>query len=139
MLLSNMISGIIAIELGALGPNFGTSSSQTNAEDWPLSTRLLCLPADSPADQPAPLTGVNSACAAATHALGIAYTSIATGEADVMIAGGSEAAVTPFGYAGFCSMKAMCTKFNDNPTKVRSRYRHADCEGAVRLLGESRG
>lgn len=36
-----------------------------------------------------------------------------------MIAGGSEAAVTPFGYAGFCSMKAMATKFNDQPSKVR--------------------
>jgi len=32
--------------------------------------------------------------------------------------GGSEAAVTPFGYAGFCQMKAMATKYNDNPSKV---------------------
>lgn len=36
-----------------------------------------------------------------------------------MLAGGSEAAVTPFGYAGFCQMKAMATKYNDNPTKVQ--------------------
>jgi len=48
---------------------------------------------------------VNSACAASTHALGLAYAHIAHGEADVCLAGGAEAAVTPFGYAGFCSMK----------------------------------
>jgi len=51
---------------------------------------------------------VNSACAASTHALGLAYAHIAHGEADVCLAGGSEAAVTPFGFAGFCSMKGIC-------------------------------
>ena len=79
---------------------------------------------------------VMSACAAATHALGVAFNAIRNGEADVVISGGSEAPITPFGYAGFCAMKAMCTKFNDNP-KAGSRPFDKDRCGFV--MGEGAG
>ena len=40
------------------------------------------------------------------------------GDADVMIAGGCEAPLTPLSFAGFCNLMAMNTQFNDNPTKA---------------------
>jgi 3-oxoacyl-[acyl-carrier-protein] synthase II len=55
-----------------------------------------------------------SACASSNNAIGDAYRTIANGEADVIISGGSEAAITPLAVAGFCSMKAMSTR-NDDP------------------------
>ncbi len=64
-----------------------------------------------------PNFGVVSACATGTHALGEAAHMIRRGDADVMVAGGSEAAITPFAYASFCSMKAMSTR-NDAPEKA---------------------
>ncbi|WP_269538665.1 beta-ketoacyl-ACP synthase II [Cerasicoccus fimbriatus] len=65
-----------------------------------------------------PNFAVVSACSTATHALGEAAHMIMRGDADVMIAGGSEAAITQVGYAGFCSMKAMSTNFNDEPERA---------------------
>lgn len=62
--------------------------------------------------------GVVSACASGSHALGEALRHMRDGHADVMIAGGSEAAITRLGYAGFCNMKAMSTEFNDTPEKA---------------------
>lgn len=56
---------------------------------------------------------VVTACATATHAIGEAFEIIKRGDADVMIAGGSEAAVTPMAVAGFCSMRALSTRNND--------------------------
>ena len=82
-LISNMCGGLVAIELGARGPNFG----------------------------------VVSACSTATHAIGESLRMIRTGEADVMVCGGAEAAITPLAYAGFCSMKAMSTS-NETPQKA---------------------
>lgn len=61
-----------------------------------------------------PNFGIVSACATATHAIGEAMHMIRRGDADVMIAGGAEAAITPFAYASFCSMQAMSTR-NDDP------------------------
>ncbi|MFH1499627.1 MAG: beta-ketoacyl-ACP synthase II [Verrucomicrobiota bacterium] len=84
-LISNICSGMIAIELGARGPNFG----------------------------------VVSACATGTHAIGEAMHMIKRGDADIMLAGGTEAAVTPFGYASFCSMKAMSNRNDDPATACR--------------------
>jgi len=81
-LISNMCGGLVAIELGARGPNFG----------------------------------VVSACSTATHAIGESLRMIRRGEADVMVCGGAEAAITPLAYAGFCSMKAMSTN-NEAPQK----------------------
>lgn len=61
-----------------------------------------------------PNFGIVSACATGTHAIGEAMHMIKRGDADVMIAGGAEAAITPFAYASFCSMKAMSTR-NEDP------------------------
>jgi len=68
------------------------------------------------------LTGVNysvsSACATANHALGVALRHLRYGDADVIIAGGAEAAITPLGYAGFCQARALATGFNETPEKA---------------------
>ncbi len=106
-LIINMCSGLVAIEYGARGPNFG----------------------------------VVSACASGTHALGEAARAISLGEADVMIAGGSEATITPFAYASFCAMKAMSTR-NDAPQQAsrpfdRNRDGFVMGEGAGILVLES--
>ena len=61
--------------------------------------------------------GVVSACASSSNAIGDAFRLIAAGDADVIIAGGAEAAITPLSYAGFCSMKALATN-NDEPKKA---------------------
>lgn len=60
---------------------------------------------------------VVTACATGTHAIGDAYELIRSGRADVCVAGGTEAAITPLGVAGFCAMKALSTR-NDEPTKA---------------------
>jgi len=59
--------------------------------------------------------------------------SVSPGDADIMLVGGSEAAITPLSFAGFPSMKAMCTTFIDNPTEG-SRPFDADRCGFV--MGE---
>ncbi|RRJ96310.1 beta-ketoacyl-[acyl-carrier-protein] synthase II [Opitutaceae bacterium TAV4] len=84
-LIGNMCSGMVAIDIGARGPNFG----------------------------------LVSACATGTHALGEAMHMVRRGDVDVMIAGGAEAAVTPFAFASFCSMKAMSTRNDDPATACR--------------------
>jgi 3-oxoacyl-[acyl-carrier-protein] synthase II len=100
-LIGNMCSGLVAIELGARGPNFG----------------------------------MVSACATGTHSLGEAAHAIRRGDADVMVAGGSEAAITPFAYASFCSMKAMSTR-NEDP---RGASRPFDRGRDGFIMGEGAG
>ena len=58
------------------------------------------------------------------------------GDADVMVAGGCEAALTPLSFAGFCAMKAMCTTSNDNPT---GGSRPFDATRAGFVAGEGAG
>ena len=82
-----------------------------------------------------PNLSVVSACATATHSIGEAARAIVHNDADVMIAGGSEAAITGLGYAGFCSMRAMSTR-NDDPTHA-SRPFDAGRDGFV--MGEGAG
>lgn len=100
-LIGNMCAGLVAIEYGARGPNFG----------------------------------LVSACATGSHAIGEAAHAIRRGDADVMIAGGSEAAITPFAYASFCAMKAMSTR-NDSP-QTASRPFDLNRNGFV--MGEGAG
>lgn len=76
-----------------------------------------------------------SACASSTHAIGNAFDYIRMGRADVMITGGSEAAVTKAGIGGFSSMKALSER-NDDPTTA-SRPFDKDRDGFV--LGEGAG
>src|SRR6266436_2731424 len=82
-----------------------------------------------------PNLAVVSACATATHALGEAARAIVHNDADIMIAGGTEAAVTQMGYAGFCAMKAMSTR-NSEPERA-SRPFDAERDGFV--MGEGAG
>jgi len=76
---------------------------------------------------------VSSACASATHAMGESFIHIRTGRADIVITGGSEAAVTPLAMAAFASMKALSTR-NDDPT-VASRPFDRDRDGFVLAEG----
>ncbi len=76
-----------------------------------------------------------SACATANHAIGEAWRTIKAGDAQVMFAGGSEAAIIPIGIGGFCAMKAMSTR-NDDP-KTASRPFDKDRDGFV--MGEGAG
>ncbi len=101
-LLGNTASGVVGIECGCKGPNYG----------------------------------VTSACASGSHAIGEAMGMIVDGHADMMLAGGTEATITPLVYAGFCAMKAMNTKFNDNP-EAGSRPFDADRGGFI--MGEGAG
>lgn len=64
-----------------------------------------------------PINCTVTACAAGTSAIGDCYKTIAYGDADVMISGGVEAAVTPLGVGGFCAMRALSTR-NDDPQKA---------------------
>jgi 3-oxoacyl-[acyl-carrier-protein] synthase II len=76
-----------------------------------------------------------SACATSGHAVGAATMAIQRGDADIMIAGGSEAAITPMGIAGFNSMKALSTR-NDDPATA-SRPFDLNRDGFV--MGEGAG
>ncbi len=78
---------------------------------------------------------VSTACAAGTHAIGDAYKIIQRGDAEVMLTGGSEAAVTPLGLGGFCALRALSTR-NDAPQQA-SRPFDKDRDGFV--LGEGSG
>jgi 3-oxoacyl-[acyl-carrier-protein] synthase II len=106
-LIPNLAGGIIAIAMGARGPNF-------------------CMV---------------SACASSAHSIGEAMKTILAGDADIMLAGGSEAPIVPVGYAGFCAMKAMSTH-NDEPVRAsrpfdRNRDGFVMGEGGGMLLLES--
>jgi 3-oxoacyl-[acyl-carrier-protein] synthase II len=82
-----------------------------------------------------PNSAVSTACATGTHAIGDACHIIARGEADVIVAGGSEAALTPLGFGGFCAMRVLTTSRNDDPERAsrpfdRSRDGFVMSEGA---------
>ncbi len=78
---------------------------------------------------------VVSACASSTNGIGEAYRMIQRGDADVMIAGGAEAPLTPLAVAGFSNMRALSTR-NDEPHKA-SRPFDAERDGFV--MGEGAG
>ncbi|HEY5300329.1 MAG TPA: beta-ketoacyl synthase N-terminal-like domain-containing protein, partial [Acetobacteraceae bacterium] len=74
-----------------------------------------------------------TACATGVHAIGDAARLVAFGDADVMVAGGAEAAVCELGIAGFCASRALSTGFNDRP-QAASRPWDKDRDGFV--MGE---
>ncbi|MEO8714526.1 MAG: beta-ketoacyl-ACP synthase II [Acetobacteraceae bacterium] len=74
-----------------------------------------------------------TACATGVHAIGDAARLVALGDADVMVAGGAEAAVCELGIAGFCASRALSTNFNDTP-QAASRPWDKDRDGFV--MGE---
>ena len=76
-----------------------------------------------------------TACTASAHAIGEAFEIIRRGDADVMIAGGSESAITPMGVGGFAAMRALSTR-NDDPAHA-SRPFDKDRDGFI--MGEGAG
>ncbi|MGE5244556.1 MAG: beta-ketoacyl-ACP synthase II [Betaproteobacteria bacterium] len=82
-----------------------------------------------------PNSATCTACSASAHAIGDAYEIIRRGDADVMIAGGSEAAITPMGVGGFGALRALSTR-NDDPERA-SRPFDKDRDGFV--VGEGAG
>lgn len=79
---------------------------------------------------------VSSACATSNHAIGEALRHLRSGDTDVIIAGGSEAAITTLGVGGFCQARALTTSFNDNPTKASRPF---DKNRSGFVMGEGAG
>jgi 3-oxoacyl-[acyl-carrier-protein] synthase II len=82
-----------------------------------------------------PNSATATACSASAHAIGDAYKIIQRCDAEVMIAGGAEAAITPMGVGGFAAMRALTTR-NDEPERA-SRPFEADRDGFI--IGEGSG
>ncbi len=104
----NSASGIIALAIGAKGPN---------------------------------LT-ISTACSSSIHAIGQAMQCIRQGQADMMVAVGADASITPLVFAGFCSLRALSTKYQDRPQQAsrpfdRGRDGFVMGEGAGTLILES--
>ncbi|MCR4398980.1 MAG: beta-ketoacyl-ACP synthase II [Firmicutes bacterium] len=82
-----------------------------------------------------PNVTLTTACCASAHSVGDAFEIIRRGDADVMVAGGSEAPITPIAFAGFCAMKAMSTR-NDEPSRA---VRPFDARRDGFVMGEGGG
>ncbi|HKE61865.1 MAG TPA: beta-ketoacyl-ACP synthase II [Nitrospira sp.] len=85
---------------------------------------------------------ISTACSSSAHALGQAMQCIREGRADVVITVGADASITPLVFAGFCSLRALSTRYNDHPEKAsrpfdRLRDGFVMGEGAGALILES--
>jgi 3-oxoacyl-[acyl-carrier-protein] synthase II len=76
-----------------------------------------------------------SACSTSTHAIGEAWRTVKMGDASVMFAGGSEAAITPLGLGGFCAVRALSQR-NDDPQRASRPF---DCGRDGFVMGEGAG
>lgn len=74
-----------------------------------------------------PNHAVVTACATGAHAIGDAARLIAFGDADVMVAGGTESSIVPIGIAGFIACRALCTSFQDEPERASRPYDRDRC------------
>lgn len=83
-----------------------------------------------------PSSCVVTACATGANCIGDAFRVIQRGEADVMVAGGTEASVSPAAVAGFCAMKALCMDHNDDPAHASRPF---DKNRSGFVMGEGAG
>jgi beta-ketoacyl-acyl-carrier-protein synthase II len=83
-----------------------------------------------------PNSSVVTACATSSHSIGDSFEIIKRGDAEVMISGGAEAAITPLSFGGFCALKAMSTSYNDDPKKAPKPF---DKERDGFVMGEGGG
>ena len=117
---------MIGSGIGGLGTMF--ESSKTLIERGPKRMSPFCIPAmlinlasghvSIKYGFKGPNHSVVTACATGTHAIGDSARIIALGDADVMVAGGAEAAVTPLGVSGFAAARALSTSYNDRPSEA---------------------
>jgi 3-oxoacyl-[acyl-carrier-protein] synthase II len=89
-----------------------------------------------------PNYAISTACSSSAHAIGQALMCIRTGQADVVIVVGADASITPLVFAGFCSLRALSTRYNDEPARAsrpfdRARDGFVMGEGAGSLILES--
>lgn len=88
-----------------------------------------------------PSLAVNSACASGAHAIAVGHLLIASGQADIVLAGGAEAPLTPIIVSGFAQMRALSRRNGDPERASRPFHRHRDgfviAEGAAILVLES--
>ena len=85
---------------------------------------------------------ISTACSSSAHAVGLAFNCIRSGQADTVITVGADASITPLVFAGFCSLRALSTGFNDSPARAsrpfdRARDGFVMGEGAGALILES--
>lgn len=114
---------LIGAGIGGLGTMF--EASKTLIERGPKRLSPFCIPAmlinlasghvSIKHGFKGPNHSVVTACATGTHAIGDSARLIMLGDADVMVAGGAEAAVTPLGVGGFAAARALSTSYNDRP------------------------
>ena len=83
-----------------------------------------------------PSSCIVTACASGTNSIGEAFRVLQHGRADVIIAGGTEASISPAAVAGFCVMKALCTDHNDDPTHASRPF---DKNRSGFVMGEGSG
>lgn len=135
VLMGSGIGGITTIEENALKLN---NDSPRKISPFFVPSAIVNMTAGQVAIRHG-LKGLNlataTACTTATHAIGLAGRLIAYGDADVIVAGGSEKASSPLGIGGFSAMQALSTR-NDEPTKA-SRPFDTDRDGFV--LGDGAG
>ena len=85
---------------------------------------------------------ISTACSSSIHAIGHALNTIRAGKADMVIAAGADASITPLVFAGFCSLRALSSRYNDHPTHAsrpfdRGRDGFVMGEGAGALILET--
>jgi 3-oxoacyl-[acyl-carrier-protein] synthase II len=85
---------------------------------------------------------VSAACSSANHAIGLALRHLQYGDADVILAGGTEAAITPLVVASFCQLRTLATRYNHEPARASRPFDADRCgfvigEGAALLLLET--